>query len=84
MSSSNTSNTTLVAIFASAVTAVVTGIPTDFISEMVIFPFYHESTLGNEIVTWTGSYLIPIYESIGELLGFESKLSGDPVLPTFE
>lgn len=66
---------TLTTIFVSAVTAVLTGIPTDFISEFFIFPFYHNSTLGNEIVNFSGSLLLPFYESVGEFFGVSSQLN---------
>jgi hypothetical protein len=40
------SNGGLTTMFIAAATAIVTGIPTDFISEIIIFPFYHNSSLG--------------------------------------
>ena len=64
----------LTTVFVAAATAVITGIPTDFISEIVIFPFYHNSTLGAEIVNWSSSYLLPFYESLGEMFGFASQM----------
>lgn len=68
------SGLSLTTVFVAAATAVITGIPTDFISEIVIFPFYHNSTLGAEIVNFSSSILLPFYESVGEFLGFSSQL----------
>lgn len=64
----------LTTVFVAAATAVITGIPTDFISEIVIFPFYHNSTLGAEIVNFSSSILLPFYESVGEFFGYTSQL----------
>ena len=73
---------TLTTMFIAAATAVVTGIPTDFISEFFIFPFYHNSTLGGEVVNISSSLLLPLYESVGEWLGFPSVLnSGVDAVP---
>ena len=79
MASSDTKKTTLVAIFASVATAIVTG----FASELVTFPFFHDSTLGGMAVEFSGAVLLPIYEGFGEMLGIPSQLAGDPNLPTF-
>lgn len=76
------SGLSLTTIFVAATTAVLTGIPTDFISEIFIFPFYHNSTLGGEIVNYSSSILLPFYESAGEFFGipssFDAGVSGIP------
>ena len=83
-SGSSWSNLTLTTIFVSAATALVTGIPLDFISEFFIFPFYHNSTLGGEIVNFSSSMLLPFYESVGEFFGvasqYGSSLLGTPTM----
>jgi len=79
MASSDTKKITLVAIFTSAVTAVVTG----FGSELITYPFFHDSTLGGLAADFSGSILLPFYEGLGELLGVPSQLAADPSLPTF-
>lgn len=71
----NSSSGGLTTMFIAAATAVITGIPTDFISEIFIFPFYHNSTLGNEIVNASGSVLLPFYEAVGEWFGVPSVLN---------
>lgn len=76
------SNGSLTTMFIAAATAIVTGIPTDFISEIVIFPFYHNSSLGTEIVNASSSVLLPFYEAAGEWFGvpsiFEAGAHGIP------
>ncbi len=64
----------LTTVFVAAATAIITGIPTDFISEIVIFPFFHNSTLGGEIINFSASILLPYYEAFGEWLGFPSVI----------
>lgn len=66
------SNGGLTTMFIAAATAIITGIPTDFISEIVIFPFYHNSSLGTEIVNASSAILLPFYEAVGEWFGVES------------
>lgn len=66
------SNSGLTTMFIAAATAVITGIPTDFISEIVIFPFYHNSSLGTEIVNASSAILLPFYEAVGEWFGVDS------------
>lgn len=68
-------NGSLTTMFIAAATAVITGIPTDFISEIVIFPFYHNSSLGTEIVNASSSVLLPFYEAAGEWFGVPSLLN---------
>ena len=68
-------NTGLTTMFIAAATAVITGIPTDFISEIIIFPFYHNSSLGTEIVNASSSILLPFYEAVGEWFGVPSLLN---------
>jgi len=68
------SNGGLTTMFIAAATAIVTGIPTDFISEIIIFPFYHNSSLGTEIVNASSSVLLPFYEAVGEWFGVPSLL----------
>lgn len=75
----------LTTVFVAAATAVITGIPTDFISEMFIFPFYHNSTLGTEIVNWSSGILLPFYEAVGEFFGVPSMLNvAAPGVPSIE
>lgn len=77
------SNGGLTTMFIAAATAIVTGIPTDFISEIVIFPFYHNSSLGTEIVNASSSVLLPFYEAAGEWFGVPSLLdSGAANVPS--
>ena len=76
-------NSGLTTMFIAAATAVLTGIPTDFISEIVIFPFYHNSSLGTEIVNASSSVLLPFYEAAGEWFGVPSIFeAGAPDIPS--
>jgi hypothetical protein len=72
----------LTTMFIAAATAVITGIPTDFISEIIIFPFYHNSSLGTEIVNASSSILLPYYEAVGDWFGvpslFDTSVSSVP------
>lgn len=85
MAESEGRNRTLTTMFIAAATAVVTGIPTDFISELILFPFYHNSTLGSEMVNWSGSFLLPFYEGLGEFFGVASQMDVAAAgVPTFD
>lgn len=75
----------LTTIFVAAATAVLTGLPTDFISEFFIFPFYHNSTLGTTIANYSSSLLLPWYEAAGEAIGVPSMLNaGAPSVPVLD
>ncbi len=82
-SEKSTGSGSLTTVFIAAATAIITGIPTDFVSEFFLFPFFHNSTLGTHIVNFSSSILLPWYEAAGDLFGVPSMLNvGAPSIPS--
>lgn len=61
----------LVAAFTAAVTTLVTGLPMEFISEAIVFPWAHETAFGSTVMQATGEHLVPIFNTIGLFFGIE-------------
>lgn len=79
----STASVALTAIFASAVTTFVLGLPGDFIAELFTFPFYHESAFGNYLVQQSGNFLVPIFDQVGSMFGidpFGQQIAGIPTV----
>ncbi|MGH1379118.1 MAG: hypothetical protein ACRBB3_09890 [Alphaproteobacteria bacterium] len=72
----------LVAAFTAAVTTLVTGLPMEFVSEAIVFPWAHETAFGSAVMQATGEHLVPIFNQIGSFFGIEpfgSALTDVPV-----
>ncbi len=82
-SSEGTSNVALVAAITAAVTSFVVGLPMEFVSEAVVFPWAHDTAFGAQTMEATGSFLVPIYNTIGSWFGIEplGLPSGDVPIP---
>ncbi len=65
------SDIALTAAFTAAVTSFVVGLPMEFVTELVTFPFAHESGLGNHLVSQTSQVLVPIFDAVGQWFGIE-------------
>ncbi len=61
----------MIAAFTAAVTSFVTGLPLEFVTEAVTFPWAHETAFGNEVMQATSSFLVPIFNEIGTWFGIE-------------
>lgn len=73
-----TGNIALVAAITAAVTSFVVGLPMEFLSEAVVFPWAHDTAFGSQVMEATGDVLVPIYDTIGSWFGIEP--AGTPLL----
>ncbi len=76
------SDIALTAAFTAAVTTFVVGLPMEFATELVTFPFAHESALGSHLVNQTSQVLVPIFDTVGQWFGIEpigAQLADVPV-----
>lgn len=80
----STGKIALVAAFTAAVTTLVTGLPMEFLSEAIVFPWAHETAFGSTVMQTTGEYLVPIFNEIGLLFGIEPFGTASTALPTVE
>ncbi len=67
----STGNVALVAAITAAVTSFVVGLPMEFLSEAVVFPWAHDTAFGSEVMQASGEVLVPIYDTIGSWFGIE-------------
>jgi len=74
---------TLTAMFAGAVGGFVFGLPLEYVTELLTFPFAHESALGQYLVGETSSILLPFYDAVGEVFGIEPFGQAVPDLPVY-
>lgn len=58
-------------VITAAITTFILGIPMEFVTEHIVFPYAHESALGKETVGWASSILVPFYDAVGQLFGVE-------------
>lgn len=58
-------------MFAGAVGGFLTGLPMEFVTELLTFPFAHESAFGQFLVGETSSVLLPFYDAVGQIFGVE-------------
>lgn len=62
-------------VSASVITAAITtfalGLPMEFLTEHIVFPYAHESALGKETIGWSSSMLVPFYDAVGQFFGVE-------------
>lgn len=65
VSSDDNGNVAMVAAMTAAVTSFITGLPMEFLSEAVVFPWAHDTAFGAKIMEASGSLLVPIYDTIG-------------------
>ncbi len=61
----------LVAAFTAAATAFAVGLPMEFLTEHIVFPYAHESALGEVTIGWANSILVPFYDAVGQFFGVE-------------
>lgn len=71
VSSEGTGNVAMVAAMTAAVTSFVVGLPMEFVSEAVVFPWAHDTAFGAQTMEATGSVLVPFYNTIGTWFGIE-------------
>lgn len=64
-------NIALVAAITAAVTSFVVGLPLEFLSEAVVFPWAHDTAFGSQVMEATGEVLVPIYDTIGSWFGID-------------
>ena len=74
-------NVALVASITAAVTSFVIGLPMEFISEALVFPWAHDTAFGAKTMEASGSLLVPIYDTIGSWFGIEPFGIPDPTMP---
>ena len=75
---------TLTAMFAGAVGGFLIGLPGEFVTELLTFPFAHETALGEYLVGKTSSVLLPFYDWVGlELFDIEPFGQMAPDLPVY-
>lgn len=74
-------NVALVAGITAAVTSFVIGLPMEFISEALVFPWAHDTAFGAKMMEASGSLLVPIYDAIGSWFGIEPFGTLDPTTP---
>lgn len=67
----STGNIALVAAITAAVTSFIVGLPMEFVSEAVVFPWAHDTAFGSQVMQASGEFLTPIYDSIGTWFGIE-------------
>ncbi|MGH1456594.1 MAG: hypothetical protein ACRBDI_07425 [Alphaproteobacteria bacterium] len=80
--SGDNTNVALVAAIVATATTFITGLPMEFLSEAIVFPWAHDTAFGAETMAASGSYLVPIYDTIGSWFGIEpfgQAASGVPV-----
>ncbi len=58
-------------VAAAALTTFILGLPMEFLTEHIVFPYAHESGIGQETVGWASSILVPFYDSVGQFFGIE-------------
>lgn len=80
----STGEIALVAAFTAAVTTLVTGLPMEFLSEAIVFPWAHETAFGSTVMQTTGEYLVPIFNEIGIIFGIEPFGTASTALPTVD
>lgn len=80
----STGEIALVAAFTAAVTTLVTGLPMEFLSEAIVFPWAHETAFGSTVMQTTGEYLVPIFNEIGIIFGIEPFGTASTTLPTVD
>ncbi len=64
-------NVALVASIAAVVTSFVVGLPVEFLSEAIVFPWAHDTAFGAKTMEASGSVLVPFYDTIGSWFGIE-------------
>lgn len=74
----------MASVITAAVTSFVLGFPIDFAREIIQFPVLHETAAGGALTQWSGDFMIPLANDIGEWFGVTPYSDEFPDVPFAE